>query len=232
MFGRRAPRRVHGGEFMTAVDSLGLVGTKLAKKYAIEAVVGDGGFSVVYRAIHLIWKRPVAIKVFKALGDLSADDRDRLLQSFIQEGALLADLSTRSAAICQARDVGTLTTERGDWLPYMVLEWLDGVALDTVLYDEQQQGLIPRTVDQAMRLLDPAAKALALAHRNGVAHRDVKPANLFIMGDARSENCAIKVLDFGIAKVVGEAQQMAGAFSKTSGALSSFTPAYGAPEQF
>ena len=217
---------------MAAVDALGLVGTTVAKKYAIEDVVGDGGFSIVYRATHLIWKRPVAIKVFKALGELSADERDRLLQAFIQEGALLADLSARSAAICQARDVGTLTTEGGEWLPYMVLEWLEGLPLDVVLYDERQLGMKPRSLEDAVRLLGPAVKALALAHRSGIAHRDVKPANLFVLGDPRSDTCAIKVLDFGIAKVVGEAQKVSGAFSKTSGAFTSFTPAYGSPEQF
>src|SRR5437667_12829664 len=91
---------------MALADPLHLTGTTIAEKYAVESVVGEGGFAVVYRARHLIWNRPVAIKAFKALGDFSPDDRDRLLNEFVQEGALLADLSERSAAICQARDVG------------------------------------------------------------------------------------------------------------------------------
>src|SRR6202021_2442383 len=114
------------GARMTLPDTLELIGTTIAEKYAVESVVGEGGFAVVYRATHLLWKRPVAVKIFKALGDVSAEHRGRLLEEFIREGALLADLSERSAAIVQARDVGMLTTRKGEQVPYMVLEGLQG----------------------------------------------------------------------------------------------------------
>jgi formylglycine-generating enzyme required for sulfatase activity/serine/threonine protein kinase len=217
---------------MPQADPLQLTGTTIAQKYAVDAVVGEGGFAVVYRATHLIWKRPVAIKAFKALGDFSEQDRERLLGGFVQEGALLADLSERSAAICQARDVGTLTTPTGKWIPYMVLEWLEGVTLEQAIHTERTQLLPPRSPQQAMALLDPIAEALALAHKKGIAHRDVKPGNIFLLGEPRSEGCPVKLLDFGIAKVVQDAQKMAGSFTKTAGQVTSFTPAYGAPEQF
>ena len=71
-------------------DTLALVGTTIAEKYAVEAVVGEGGFACVYRAMHLVWKRPVAVKVFKALGEVPADQRGKLLEDFIQAGALRA----------------------------------------------------------------------------------------------------------------------------------------------
>jgi eukaryotic-like serine/threonine-protein kinase len=217
---------------MSNEDALALVGTTVAEKYAVESVVGEGGFAVVYRAIHIIWKRPVALKVFKALGEVPAKDRERLLEDFIREGALLAELSEKSASICQARDVGMLTTPRGMTVPYMVLEWLEGRSLEAVLSDEQQERAIPRTLEQTVALIEPAAEALALAHKRGIAHRDVKPANLFLLGDPRGESCPVKLLDFGIAKVVQDAQKMGGAFTKTSGQVTSFTPSYGAPEQF
>ena len=73
-------------------------GTKLAtiaEKYLVESVVGEGGFAVVYRALHTVWKRPVAIKVFKALSEVSRARRQKLLDDFIREGALLAELSER-----------------------------------------------------------------------------------------------------------------------------------------
>jgi formylglycine-generating enzyme required for sulfatase activity/serine/threonine protein kinase len=213
-------------------DTLGLIGTTVADKYLVERVVGEGGFATVYRAKHLIWKRPVALKVFKALGDFAAKDREKLLEEFIQEGSLLADLSERSAAICQARDIGMLTAAGGAQIPYMVLEWLEGETLEQTLTREKSLGLPLRSVEDAVRLLEPAAEALALAHKKGIAHRDVKPGNLFLLGDPRSETCAMKLLDFGIAKVVSHAQKMTGGFAKTSGAVTSFTPAYGAPEQF
>jgi formylglycine-generating enzyme required for sulfatase activity/serine/threonine protein kinase len=215
---------------MPPEDSLNLVGKTIADKYAVESVVGEGGFAVVYRATHLLWKRPVAIKVFKVLAEISEADREKLRDDFLQEGKLLAELSERSAAICQARDVGMLTEEPR--LPYMVLEWLEGAPLDAVLASERSQRVPPRTIEAALRLLAPAAEALALAHRKGIAHRDVKPANIFLCGDPSEEGCPVKLLDFGIAKVVLDAQKAGGAFTKTSGKVTSFTPAYGAPEQF
>jgi formylglycine-generating enzyme required for sulfatase activity/serine/threonine protein kinase len=212
-------------------DTLQLIGRTIADKYAVEAIVGEGGFATVYRAMHLIWKRPVALKVFKAFGDFSEKDRQRLMEEFIQEGAVLADLSARTAAIVQARDIGTFETARGEHIPYMVLEWLEGATLEAVLEDEAARRLPLRTMAEAVRLLDPAGEALALAHRKGIAHRDIKPGNVFVLGDPRGD-CTVKLLDFGIAKVVTDAQKIAGSFNKTSGQLTSFTPAYGAPEQF
>ncbi|MFO0739891.1 MAG: SUMF1/EgtB/PvdO family nonheme iron enzyme [Labilithrix sp.] len=214
----------------SADDPLRLVGTTIAEKYLVEAVVGQGGFAIVYRAMHSLWKRPVAVKVFKALGEVAAKDRQKLLEDFIQEGALLADLSERSSAICQARDVGTLTTAGGEQVPYMVLEWLEGKPLDAVIEQERVQGLGLRSLEETVRLLDAAAEALALAHRKGIAHRDVKPANVFVLGDPRGHDTSVKLLDFGIAKVVQDAQKMG--FGKTAGHITSFTPSYGAPEQF
>jgi formylglycine-generating enzyme required for sulfatase activity/serine/threonine protein kinase len=212
-------------------DPLKLIGRTIAEKYAVESVVGEGGFATVYKAMHIIWKRPVALKVFKAFGDFSEENRQKLLEEFIQEGALLADLSARTAAIVQARDIGMLDGEGASGVPFMVLEWLEGATLEAALADEKARGLPLRTAAEAVQLLDPAAEALALAHRKGVAHRDIKPANIFVIGDARGE-ATVKLLDFGIAKVVSDAQKMAGTFTKTSGHVTSFTPAYGAPEQF
>ena len=213
----------------SAHDPLGLVGTTIAGKYAIESVVGQGGFATVFRAQHILWKRPVAVKVFTALGEVAEDQRDKLLQDFIQEGALLADLSEKSTAIVQARDIGMFATSAGDSVPYMVLEWLDGKTLETVLEQERARNAPLRSLEDTVRLLDPVAEALALAHSKGIAHRDVKPANIFVLGDAAAGG-GVKLLDFGIAKVVQDAQKMG--FGKTAGHITSFTPLYGAPEQF
>lgn len=121
-------------------DALNLAGTTIGGKYAVERAIGEGGFAVVYRATHLVWKRPVAIKVFKALVHVTPEERARFLEAFLREGSLLADLSERSAAICQARDVGMLTTPHGDELPYVVLEWLEGASLADVLGSEALSG--------------------------------------------------------------------------------------------
>ena len=214
----------------SARDPLGLIGRTIADKYTIESVVGQGGFATVFRANHVLWKRPVAVKVFTALGEVAESERQKLLDDFIQEGALLAELSERSAAICQARDIGMLVTSKGDSVPYMVLEWLEGSPLDAVLEKERSENAPLRSLDEAVRLLDPVAEALALAHSKGIAHRDMKPANVFVLRSGTDAPTGVKLLDFGIAKVVQDAQKMG--FGKTAGHITSFTPLYGAPEQF
>ncbi len=213
-------------------DPLGISGTLLAEKYAIGEAIGEGGFSVVYRAEHTIWQQPVAIKCFKVLANAPEDQRQELLEGFIQEGKLMAQLSSRTAAIVQARDVGNFITAEGQWIPYMVLEWLDGKPLDVVLWDERRAGLPSRSLHEALALLEPAAAALEIAHQQGVAHRDIKPANFFVIGDARSAGCLVKVLDFGIAKVMADHAGSVAALAHTGKDITSFTPNYGAPEQF
>lgn len=208
-------------------DTLGLVGVTIDDKYVIDKVVGEGGFGLVYKATHKLWQKPVAIKCFKALSDAAPAMREKLLQDFIQEGSLLTELSARSASIVQARDVGTLMTPNGQWVPYMVLEWLDGLTLEELV--EKHPGK-KYTLGEAMRLLEPIAMALDVAHARNIAHRDIKPANVFIVGEPLSEQMLVKLLDFGIAKVVQSAADHG--FTKTGGQVTSFTPAYGAPEQF
>ena len=216
----------------SARDPLGLSGTVLADKYHIGAAIGEGGFSVVYRAEHTIWQQPVAIKFFKILANAAEHQRQELLDGFIQEGKLMAQLSSRNAAIVQARDIGNLTTPSGQWIPYMVLEWLDGKPLNVVLGEEQRAGLPPRSLEEAMVLLEPAATALDVAHQRNIAHRDVKPANLFVLGDPRGDDVRLKVLDFGIAKVMADHASSVTALAQTGKDITSFTPSYGAPEQF
>ncbi len=213
-------------------DPLNIIGQKIADKYLIEKMVGEGGFAVVYRAQHTIWNKPVAIKFFNGLSSAPVDQRDLLQQSFINEGALLTELSSQTANIVQARDVGTYTTPDGQWMPYMVLEWLEGTALDELLERERAAGRPGWSLSEVVTFLGPAANALEIAHRMGVAHRDIKPANLFVLGDAHSSHATVKVLDFGVAKMMADNTQMAAALAKTGTSITSFTPQYGAPEQF
>ena len=217
---------------MDAGDPLGLVGQVIDGKYEVEAVAGSGGTAVVYRAMHLAWHRRVALKVVRVLGEMPKHHRDLLFAQLTREAGVLASLSERTSAIVQARDLGYVTTAGGHWAPYLVLEWVEGVSLDHVIERERAAGTSPRTMEEAVRLLEPIVHGLALAHHHGIAHRDVKPANIFVIGDARSPDAVTKILDFGIAKVVAEAHARNGGFARTERAFTAFTPAYGAPEQF
>jgi len=217
---------------MTERDPLSLNGSLIAEKYRVERLVGEGGFAVVYRAIHTIWNKPVAIKFFNGLSSAPADQREQFQQAFIQEGALLTELSSHTAAIVQARDVGTYTSPDGQWMPYMVLEWLEGLPLDELLDREVRSGAPPFTIGEVFVLLGQVAAALDVAHGKGIAHRDIKPPNLFVLGDARSGKATVKVLDFGVAKMMSDNTQLKAALAKTGMAVTSFTPQYGAPEQF
>jgi eukaryotic-like serine/threonine-protein kinase len=218
---------------MTAKDPLGIAGHTIAEKYRIEKLVGEGGFAVVYRAIHTIWNKPVAIKFFNGLSNAPMDQREQFKDAFIQEGALLTELSSQTAAIVQARDVGTYTSPDGQWMPYMVLEWLEGKPLDELLDGERALGAPVWDLAQVVALLGQAAGALDVAHGKGIAHRDIKPANLFVLGEeARAGKATVKVLDFGVAKMMSDNTQLKAALAKTGMSVTSFTPQYGAPEQF
>ncbi len=133
----------------------------------------------------------------------------------------------------QARDVGTFTSPDGQWMPYMVLEWLEGLALDQLLDREQRAGVPPWTLLEVHQLLGQVAAALDVAHGKGIAHRDIKPPNLFVLGATdRDPGAAVKVLDFGVAKMMSDNTQLKAALAKTGMGVTSFTPQYGAPEQF
>lgn len=203
-----------------AEDPLGLLGVTLDDRYRVEAYVAEGGFGHVYRATHLRWQRPVAVKVFKPF--LSPDDTE-LRAAFIKEGALLTELSRKTTAIVQSYDIGTWQSPRGVALLFTVLEWLDGRPLSAELGPDRA----PWPLERVIEVLTPVAQALAVAHASGVAHRDVKPGNVFLL-DATPGTPAVKLLDFGVAKVAAE---RARGFQSTGGKVTAFTIGYAAPEQ-
>lgn len=212
-------------------DPLSLVGAVVAEKYQVEAFVSEGGFAVVYRAVHLIWKKPVALKLFSGLSRVPEEQRAALHQAFIAEGAFLSELCSETASVVQPRDVGSVTLADGQWLPFMVLEWLEGENLDQALLRERDAGAPGWTLPQTIALLAQVAAALDVAHEKGIAHRDIKPSNLFLLGrQTRQEIGTVKILDFGVAKMMQEGSSATRA--STGQHVTSFTPEYGAPEQF
>jgi serine/threonine-protein kinase len=111
-------------------------------------------------------------------------------------------------------------------VPFLVLEWLEGRDLASELAARRS----PLSEAEAVALLRPAVEALAFAHELGIAHRDVKPQNLFVTRTARG--LTLKVLDFGIAKAMQEGETATALATKTSSGFQAFSPVYGAPEQF
>ncbi|NUQ77289.1 MAG: SUMF1/EgtB/PvdO family nonheme iron enzyme [Polyangiaceae bacterium] len=211
-------------------DPFLLCGTTIEGKYKVTSVIGDGGFGVVYRAVHQGFDEPVAVKCLKLPGKLSSKERDLLLAQLRDEGKLLLRLSRASSGIVQALDIGAFTNAEGLWIPYLILEWLEGETLAQYARKRQERGEGPLSVADTAKLLEPAFKALAVAHAQKVAHRDVKPQNLFLahVGSSRT----LKVLDFGIAKVLSDHPTFTQALAATNLGPTAFTPRYGAPEQF
>lgn len=211
-------------------DPFDWVGATLDGKYQVDAVVGRGGFGVVYRAHHLGFNEKVAVKCLRIPQTLQGSARDEFERNFLAEGRLLHQLSRATAGIVQALDVGAVVSPNKIWTPFIVLEWLDGQTLDANFSERRSAGAGGRSLKAAVELLDSAARALALAHEQGIAHRDIKPANLFLaeVGGRKT----LKVLDFGIAKVVTESESFTKAFEETGASLQAFTARYGSPEQF
>src|SRR5690606_31702333 len=106
-------------------------------------------------------------------------------------------LSKATSGIVQALDVGAFTTDAGVWVPFLILEWLDGQTLGDYLRARRRDGKAGMALTDAMDLLEPAARALGVAHAHHVAHRDIKPANLFLTNNITGSP-TLKVLDFGI----------------------------------
>jgi serine/threonine protein kinase len=146
-------------------DPFGLVGQTLARKYHIEACVGEGGFAVVYRAQHASFKKPVAVKCLKVPPHFTPEAQKLFLQRFEEEGQRLYQLSEHPA-IVKVLDFDV--TERG--VPYLVLEWLEGRDLEAILAASDET----LSEEEAIDLLRSAVEALAFAHALGIAHRDVK----------------------------------------------------------
>ena len=211
-------------------DPFQLAGVTIEGKYRIASVIGDGGFGVVYRGVHLGFSEVIAIKCLKLPHALAESQRDGFLEQLRDEGRLLHRLSKATPGIVQALDVGAVTTPSGAWVPYLVLEWLDGETLADHVQRRVARGQGAFPLEEAIRLLEPAARALGVAHALKVAHRDVKPQNLFVAKVGAVST--LKVLDFGIAKVLTDYTTLTQALDSTRQTPTAFTPRYGAPEQF
>ena len=184
-----------------ARDVFGIVGTTQAGNLHVDEVVAEGGFGVVYRAMHRGFRAPVALKCLKIPGTMTVADRDAFLEKFREEGELLFRLSASIPEVVRPLHIDALTLPDGRFVPFIALEWLEGHSLDQILARRTSAGKAPMNLQKVVKLIRPIAHALARAHRFpgphgmvSIVHRDLKPDNIFVADLNGVE--MIKILDF------------------------------------
>ncbi len=179
-----------------------LSGQLLDGRYQLQAVIGEGTFGRVYRALDRRLDRTVAVKLIKPWW---ASDPS-WARAFEREGRLLARVS--DPGIVQIFDVGKAAES-----PYYVTEFVEGVSLENRL----DRG--PLDPWEACEVAEQLSRALGMAHSQRIVHRDIKPANVLISTTGR-----VKLGDFGVARLAEESAE------GSSGTMIAGTPTYMAPE--
>lgn len=192
------------------------VGDVVAGLYELREVITSGGMGLVYRVYHRGWNVDLAVKTPKAMSD------EQAMRNFEAEARTWVELGLHPhIAAC-------VYVRRIDGLPRVFAEWVDGGSLKQAissrrLYAGEHPQVLARIVDLAVQL----AWGIEHAHRLGVVHRDVKPANALIAADG-----TLKVTDFGLAKARAAAGVTSNAPASGVSVLAGFfTPAYCSPEQ-
>src|SRR5438105_1334565 len=160
-----------------------ILGTTLNGRYRLEARIGSGGMSTVYRALDETLQRQVAIKL---MNREVATDSDQL-ERFRREARAVAQLSHPNV-------VGVIDAGEDEGRPYIVFEYVEGETLKERI---RRMGRLP--IAEAVAYAIEIARALGAAHARHIVHRDVKPQNVLI-----DEEGSAKVTDFGIARTLDE----------------------------
>ena len=206
-------------------DPFDLVGDVLDGQFRVDRFAGEGDFTVVYKGHHLGVDAPVAIKCLNVPPTLDVALLEPFLESFRDGARLHYRLALGNLHIARSIAFGTTMAPRtGQSVPYLVREWLEGCSLAADFEERAKEGLRPRSLREVIGLLDSAAEALAYAHHQGVVHHSINPRNLFVVPTL--EGRIVKVLDFGVAKLLNEHSVSSG----TNGLRVMF-PSYAAPEQ-
>ncbi len=184
------------------------LGERLSEHYEFLEEIGSGGNGIVYKARHRLLNDIVAIKMLRA-----NKVEQNILRRFNQEAKVISALD--HPAIVKLRDYGV--TESGQ--PYMVLKYLHGQTLAHLI---KTQGPLP--VREFLSIFLQCCDGLEHAHEKNILHRDVKPTNIMLSDNTNQ----VRILDFGIAKIVDLADQSAG-LTKTGEVFGS--PRYMSPEQ-
>lgn len=190
-------------------------GTVIGGRYRLERLIGQGGMGAVWAAIHTITRRRVALKFLRG----PAHARPELRRRFLREA--------RAACLVEHPNVVAVhdVFEIDDDTPVMVMDLLEGETLGARL---ARDGALP--MSETAALLAPVVSAVGTAHARGIVHRDLKPDNIFLVAGAARES-RVKVLDFGIAKLLDSAVDAHTNDIATGTGAVLGTPCYMAPEQ-
>ena len=186
----------------------------LGGRYEVAELLGRGGMAEVHRGYDTRLGRQVAIKMLRS--ELALDNT--FLVRFRREAQSAAGLNHASIVAVYDHGEDILTESGGAQVkvPYIVMEFVDG---KTLRQEITERGTVGAT--EALRITEGVLDALGYSHRNGIVHRDIKPANVMIAPDG-----SIKVMDFGIARALSDAQP---AMTQTSAVIG--TAQYLSPEQ-
>jgi serine/threonine-protein kinase len=190
-----------------------LVGAVLDRRYRIEYRLAAGGFGSIYRALHVITGRPVALKLLHAKLATEPD----VVARFRREAAALAQL--RSQHTITAYDFG----QTSDGMLYIVMELLQGETMW-----ERFEALGPFPWRKLVGIMRQVCSSLAEAHALGIVHRDLKPTNIHLEPVSGNPDF-VKVLDFGIAKILHGSSLDNSDLTKSGTVVGTFD--YMAPEQ-
>jgi len=193
------------------------IGTLLAERYRIDALVGEGGMGKVYSAEHVLMRKRLAVKVLRR----ELTSVPEVVARFEREAMAAGNIEHPNVA--GATDFGKLS----DGAVFLVLEFVSGHSL------RDEIARAPFTVDRALHVARQIASALSAAHAQGIVHRDLKPENVMLV-EKGGDPDFVKVLDFGIAKVpLGDAASAGPKQGNpiTKAGMVFGTPEYMAPEQ-
>jgi serine/threonine protein kinase len=212
-FGADSATCPHDGTLLMPLRQDAMIGTLFAGKYRITEELGRGGMSIVYKGMHELMHRPVAIKIMQA--ELLSDAVS--VRRFQQESEAASRLT--HPHVVTAFDFGVTDTAQ----PYLVLDLVDGTSLaDEIKRDGK---LSPqRTIYIFKQICD----ALDHAHQRGVVHRDLKPSNIMLT-NSHADIDFVKVVDFGIAKLLSTPVHEPQNLTKSGEIFGS--PLYMSPEQ-
>jgi len=196
-------------------DVTAVTGEIIDARYRIQAVLGDGGMGSVYRAEHLKLRKPVALKLLHKRFAENAAFAERFEREAMAAGRI------KHPNCVGVSDFGRLPSGK----LYLVMELVEGNTLGELL---KQHGRLP--VPRAIHIARHALAGLGHAHSVGIVHRDVKPDNILLI-DHEGDRDFAKLVDFGIAKLVGEAAAEVENAQLTQVGTTVGTPKYMPPEQ-